>query len=243
MTLGLLLYYKCPKCGQLLTVQGFESFSNSEAYHFSDSKSVFPMMPNNPDIIKCKYCFQFFWFKNSKKVPFFLLFFISRFKKIYEAEHLTLIENLEVLSSDLIKTKDEEILVRKKIWWAYNDRQRTYDNKPFTNERRFEDIKDKENYNLNCYKLIQMLSNTEQEDLKLIIAEIYRNLGEFDRCIHILEKEFINTELFDIALQIKKEAEKENSWVFKLRELLFPRIPYSFSYLETLMSFNCTEME
>lgn len=43
-----------------------------------------------------------------------------------------------------------------------------------------------EQYRENCKRLIEMVEHIEMDDFKLILAELYRNIGEFDKCLSII---------------------------------------------------------
>ena len=117
------------------------------------------------------------------------------------AEFLSLDEYIEAINFEVYRNKNEECFLRIRLWWAFNDRIRD-GKKIFLNKN------DKEIYELNCKKLIELL-NKNTEDEILMRAELYRNLGNYIECINILET--MDKDDYPILKDIiKKECENNN---------------------------------
>jgi hypothetical protein len=71
-------------------------------------------------------------------------------------------------------------------------------------------------YDLNCKKLIEILDKNNHDE-KVMIAELFRNLGNFAACDSILET--ITEEKHNwIKIQLKEECKKNNKDVIELRQ-------------------------
>jgi len=74
------------------------------------------------------------------------------------------------LKSGIAENKIEEKTIRLEIWWAYNDRKRNND------ELRWKE---------NCLALLKLLDYSDINQ-RIMVAEINRNLGDFEKCISII---------------------------------------------------------
>lgn len=110
--------------------------------------------------------------------------------------------------------KDDEIFIRKKIWWTFNDRIRDkLGEKMFINEN------DEFLYIQNCKTLIDLL-DTRNDNYKMIIAELYRNIGNFEKSIELIDNiivdfENTNDKNVDKLKKIKEECLLKNKLVVK----------------------------
>lgn len=124
------------------------------------------------------------------------------------AEFLTIDEYFRALELNVANNKKEEIFIRLRILWAYNDRVRN--SLPlFTSES--EIAKWRKNFD----SLLNLL-DTENVNDRLLIAEINRNTGNFEKCISIIDS--IETPYLDwIKQAFKAECNNKNQLVFQLK--------------------------
>lgn len=199
------LVYKCPKCGNLLKKGSLMSGNTFGAKIFSDGKRIAPMLPDFPDITKCKRCNAIFWLSKLKVVGIY--HWNSNWENADNVEFLGIYDYFKALNEGLAENMQEELFVRQQIWWAYNDRVRN-------DENQFVDEKDEINWRENCNKLISLLDQTDLNQ-RIMIAEIKRNLGDFDSCIDIILK-IDNDKLNWLKEKIINECEQKNRWVIEL---------------------------
>jgi hypothetical protein len=200
--------YKCPKCGNLLTRGGILSGNTFYSILYSDGKRIAPMLPEFPKITKCKKCNNIFWLSKSKEIGTY------EWGKIPEnllhanrIEFLGIDDYFKALDSGIAENKQEELYIRQRIWHLYNDRVRDGKNQ-------FIDEKDEIRWRKNCFELISLL---DQSDLnqKIIVAEIYRNLGDFENCIKIIQS--IDNDDFNwIKDKLIYECNRKNKHVIQL---------------------------
>jgi hypothetical protein len=132
----------------------------------------------------------------------------SKWEDCDNARFLSVDEYVEAINVKIYETNDEERYLRVRLWWAFNDKYR-YGDDGFV----FSD-NDKEIYESNCIRLIEMLDKNEIDD-KITCAELYRNLGNYTECKSILET--IHEEKYGWIKEVLiKECEKDNRKVIKL---------------------------
>ncbi|MDD2634961.1 MAG: hypothetical protein PHW82_05620 [Bacteroidales bacterium] len=179
MILGLNYYYKCPECGSILFKESLVSSNTFGARYFSDGKVIAPNQPEFPQITKCFKCDTIFWlFKENEVGTSYGNSKESELENAIEARFLSLDEYFIALKNGIVKSDTEEYYVRQKILWLYNDRLR--DGQPL-----FTDKDDKGRWRENIVALINVLNSEDAND-KTIMAELYRNLENFDKCIEII---------------------------------------------------------
>ena len=194
-------YYECPNCGNILSRGTLISGNTIGTKYYSDGKQVAPMLPEFPAITKCPECNFIFWLDAETRIndPATL--------NATGAEFLTINEYLIALENKIYRSKDEEIFLRQSLWWKFNDRIRN-------DEALFSSMKEKEIWEDNLRKLIGLL-DPEDINQRLMVVEIYRNLGEFEKCRELLST--INHEGLNwIREKIQQEVEDENKFVFRL---------------------------
>ena len=202
------IVYRCLTCGQLVVTSCllFDNISGSKL--FSDGKQIAPLVPEVPFFIKCKKCNAFYWLKKENKVA--TLDYDDKSNELESADlaqFLLLDEYQEALNLKVYKDTDEENYIRLKLWWAFNDKIRNNANDVFSaNEQKI--------YEGNCSRLIDILDRKDASN-RIIIAELFRNIGRFYECIKTLET--INEEKYNwIKRQMETVCSKRNKKVIEL---------------------------
>lgn len=173
--------YKCPKCGNLLIKGNLISGNTIGATFYTDGKMYAPMLEQYPNISKCHKCNTILWLRTPNLIDS-LKWGSSENIDCQEADYakfLNIEDNFRALSEWLVENKNDEIYIRQHIWWGYNDRVRK-------GESQFIDSKDEIKWRENCIKLISILDQSVIYQ-KLMIAELKRNLGDFEGCLEIVE--------------------------------------------------------
>lgn len=199
MILGNNKYYECPNCSNILAKGSLISGNTFGAQLFSDGKQIAPMLPEFPSITKCPKCSSIFWLKDEIED--------KEFENFDDATFLNIFEYYAVLEHENYNSPDEELFIRERIWWLFNDRVRS-------GKDLFISEAEKTIWKENIDRLILML---EYEDLnqRIMIAELNRNLGNFRECKDILDSiSDPNFNWFQKAFE--KELTKENKNVFQL---------------------------
>lgn len=197
--------YKCPNCGNLMSKGSLMSGNTFGAKIFSDGKRIAPMLPEIPDLTKCRKCDNIFWLSKLKEIGTYEWGDnkILKLPIAFPAEFLGINDYFKALDSGVAENKQEESFIRQRIWHAYNDRVRNGKNQ-------FIDENDEIKWRENCYELISLL---DQSDLnqRIMIAELNRNLGDFESCLNIIKKIDNNDlnwlkEKFILACELKNKC-------------------------------------
>ncbi len=174
--------YKCPNCGNLLTRGSLKSGNSIGEKIYSDGKRIAPMLPEFPDLTKCKKCDKIFWLSKIKNIGTYDWGnpINPKWQNADAAEFLGIDDFFKALESGIAEKKEDEFFIRQGIWHAYNDRVRKGINQ-------FIDENDEIKWEENCKKLISLLDQTDLNE-RIMIAELKRNLGDFEGCIDIIKK-------------------------------------------------------
>ncbi|MDR1183108.1 MAG: hypothetical protein LBL13_14160 [Bacteroidales bacterium] len=141
------------------------------------------MLPDFPNLTKCKKCNNIFWISDLKPIGEYGHRGNNNIEKsLWETAESVIFLDINDLFVALGIENDSrrEKTIRIWIWWAFNDRIRE------TGEALSLEPSDKERWENNCRILINILDDSDFNE-KLMIADLYRNLGEFDNCIEIID--------------------------------------------------------
>jgi hypothetical protein len=201
---------KCPNCSNLLSKRSLISGNTLGSKIYSDSKRVSPMLPEFPAITKCDKCQKIFWLIDAEEIGSYELAASAVRKEWANAQRVTFLSYLEyysVLNTELIRTKEDEIFIRTRILWEYND---SYRKGRTTLESEIGKMKKKENIEA----LLALLDKTD-ENQKLFMAELHRNIGQFEESLALLNTIHIE-KLNRIKARMIEECEKQNTLVFQV---------------------------
>ena len=201
--------YKCPNCDNILRKGSLMSGNTFGAKIFSDGKRIAPMNPEFPDITKCKKCNTIFWLSKLKEIGTFEWGDIvqSNWENADNAEFLNIEDYFRYLNEGHPENEQEESFIRQLIWWAYNDKKRE-------GQELFIDESDQLRWAENVQKL-KKLFNQSDINQKIMIAEMSRNLGDFENCISIIQS-IENDDLIWLKEKFINECKRKNKWVIVL---------------------------
>jgi hypothetical protein len=190
------------------------------AKQFSDGKQVARMLPEFPNLTKCKKCNTIFWLNKLKEIGSYRWGEEnSKWAKADSAEFLTIEEYFIAITKGVAENKGEELFIRQHLWWVYNDRIRN-------GQKIFNDKNDEMRWKKNLIELLNLLNrqnifrrilnlpNKSAVNDKIMKAEIYRNLGDFENCIRIIQS-IDNQGMNWLKVQFVKECERKNRWVIE----------------------------
>lgn len=205
------IIYKCPHCGNLLKNGSLQSGNTFGAIVYSDGKRIAPMLPRFPDIVQCKKCDHYLWLSKLEEIG------TEEWNQEENADwaNAPLVDFLKrdayfkVLESGIVESKADELLVRTLLWHSYNDKLRVR-----KRDLLFKDEQEELKWRENCVQLIALLDSSDINDC-IMIAELYRNLGDFTRCMEIINA-IDNDELDWLKEKFSEACEEKNRWVFAL---------------------------
>lgn len=181
---GPALIVECPSCGaekSLMTLISGNSFGSllwSDGYHFA------PMAPTLSPVQKCMDCKSYFMLISApyryseQQSDYSLETGLLSYNEIKEAF-------IELLKTDL--SPDEELQLRLEFLYRFNDAFRDSENISLPLELTMDKERENEDYTLfqiNLKKLISIIE--EQSPPSLLLAELYREMGDFDQAISVL---------------------------------------------------------
>ncbi|MBD3376763.1 hypothetical protein GF406_17130 [candidate division KSB1 bacterium] len=193
----------CPVCQKQVKIEELHASNTAAAKFWTDGKMEAPLIPEQSDVMTCPHGSHLFWKKEAQehgREPY--KFFV---KSRYSAVPYANVPSLEDLMSELQrvrgKNKEHEIYLRMRIWWADNQTfRRNKKDKPINiiqlaekwlkfkkKSERLSTLNDQESGRLeNMRRLLVLLDNKEPE-IRLIRAELYRELGEFKASLEELK--------------------------------------------------------
>jgi len=233
--------HKCYNCEKTLSVDYYHAGSSVIRRDFSDGRAVPPYGPVYPVIIKCSKCETIFWTNNLIRIRTYVkspkagsnIKIDERWEKSERAAFLTLDEYIEALTKCINRSTCEELnyeeeeYIRLRILWGFNDRMRG-------GEPLFQHDSDKAAFTENIYWLLKDL-NMNDSFHRTKIAELHRNLGEFEKCMEVLkmDRRTPNDWMYDA---FEKECNLKSTLVFEFPRMGISRKLYQQNDIELYIS-------
>ena len=198
---------ECPKCGEEKRLVSLISGNTIGATQWSDMYMKAPMLPKASKVQRCGKCGGYFLLSQAKER------YADDNDFTFETGTLKYPEMKEALiqlEKDSL-TREDEFALRLEFLHRYNDAYRGgaafNDGTPRTES-------DHQLYLENINAMISLLDNTNTEEIP-VIAELYREAADFEKCISILKDYSPNSDYVrSVANTIIKNAEVGNSKVF-----------------------------
>lgn len=196
-------YYDCPKCYGTLFA---ERIVNDSVYYentWSDGKIVPKRHPELPKIVRCPNCSTTVWLVNKRDEEAIRQEenTIGGWFKKDKVSWLTIDEYFLALENNVFSSDEQERYIRQQIIWAFNDRIRQ--GKQLINS----ESESKLGYS-NIVRTLELLDYNDEGQI-LIIAELNRYLGRFEKCKRILSSNN-NPKLDFVKRAIEAECDKKS---------------------------------
>lgn len=207
----------CPFCGEEKQVLSLLSGNTFGAECWSDLKRIAPMLPEISSVQKCPRCGKYFLVSEQHYVT-------SKTGCTFEQGTLTLHEMEEALAQfqsdpnkDNVDYPEREFEIRLLLFHTQNDYfyRRRADGKRFNGEENLPSEENIKSFEDNIRRLIELYPTDYDTALK---AELYREIGQFGDCCHLLEQHpgFNEEEAKDILHKIYDAAKAKRKEVFIL---------------------------
>ena len=211
LTPGPTFILECPHCREPVRIYSIGSGNTFGAKFWTDGKIEAPMLPDRSPIVKCAKCTRLFWKAKAKQLGRIEVYSVSkeeeeRFAKASNALDPTE-QDLLNLSEARDLSRDEQVTVRRRAWWLANDRFRS--NRE-SNKTGFSEAQ------LGNLRRLYSLLDEQDPGERILKSEISRELGNFEECLQLLEKEFEDNGEAARAMFIRELAAKKNSRVTQL---------------------------
>lgn len=223
---------QCPKCNCVFSANQLNSCNTINAIYYSDGAIYGPMYSENNLLITCPNCHGHFW---REDVPTSKSISESDFIRDNElqllpTQNLLGMKNfISLLHEEFWETKAQEKYIRIRAWWSYNDiyRGKAYNeffqipNIDFMSGMQRKDMTE-DDFKLSFEgkdNLLKLLPLLDTSNLKEIItkSEVFRELGQFDECIKLLDQPF-NDRFLPIVNTIKNLAIGKKQMVGQILE-------------------------
>ena len=198
---------ECPKCKTALAQQTMMSGNTFGARFWTDGKMVAPMSPDSPRLVKCPNCKALFWIDEARELGKRAWWYEHNKWPLApgpdlpsEADFLNMLATTEL-------PQEKERYVRHSAWWAANDAIRMTENATISFSPAQEE---------NLHALAGLLDEKEPQQ-RIAKAEIYRELGRFEKCVKLLAQPFEQDHYNRIAAFIRKLAEERSRRVEEVK--------------------------
>lgn len=211
----------CPYCAKYVQTLEILSYHVFESILFSDGKAdTTPIIPNTSRILICPECDKNFWKDDAKQILDSKID-IYNIRSVSVPGDLFVVRNSEdllgqaryyckLLKDNFADNNERESYLRILLWHELNDIVRY--NIPVNTiilEERESLLRE------NLLNLIKIFNPTYEEE-KLLLAEMYRELGDFDFAEKILE-EIKEQDFLGKRNELLKACNRKNVKVFKLK--------------------------
>jgi hypothetical protein len=189
----------CPKCGVLARVSSLLSGNTIGAQWWTDGKMVAPMLPETPEITRCRACAAFYWIADTQVIGEIYEFCLSdpkprrrvpkKWRDAEEIRELSEEDYFQALAEGLGTPRERELYLRTRAWWAGNDRYRSEDPGEDPCKAAQPASSRSPEATANLERLFKLL-RTSDVDERVMKGEAARQLGRFQEAWHILEFAF-----------------------------------------------------
>ena len=213
----------CPHCGKSKYILSILSGNTCSGTFWSDTSSKYPMLPETSSIQKCNHCGHLFFFEDSHPVDAFVqngspsnadidktkIWDEARENEYGELSFEEANDAYDEMYNDTLPN-DRRMCILFTWLFAYNDKYA----KKESQQQEKPDATIKERHE----KIIRMIID-EQDDNILFIAELHRELGEFDKSIEMLNPLPPGSDFqIESAKKILEHARNHDSSVFILAD-------------------------
>lgn len=196
MIIGKPIIIKCPACDASHTRTGILSGNTFGGVFWSDGSFFAPMLPDQVVFTRCTKCNSIF---NINNAPNHEALKYEDADGLPSVDHLTKEDLLKAIAENVFINKNEELYLRKRLWQKMNKH-------PWKGEKPSLFAISPE-YRQNAEALINLLNKSSEDEI-LIIAELHRNLCNFNECINFIKK-LSDTRTEERILQIENACKKK----------------------------------
>jgi hypothetical protein len=180
-TYGGISILQCSSCAGHLSHSLLASGNTFGARYWTDGWRDAPMLPEQPSLVKCPHCSSMVWMSDLEEVAELDRFMESdpQFPDATDYINLLHADYLQFAAENTDLSEDRQLYVRLHAWWRGNDARRdSAVPAPLSEGERD-----------NMVKLAALLTADDDQD-RVMRAEIMRQLGEFAAAREILNREF-----------------------------------------------------
>jgi len=222
MDFGFPTIYYCPSCGKKMKMENVTSYTVSSSKYFSDGdvyESGICCAHLTPDLTKCPHCDALFFRRNAKSEE---TSFITNTSKIEYIKEPVINDLISAIKNKIAKNQDEEKAIREVLWHEFNIDTR-YGNYVLDGDdfKIWQDncavllsLTEKTLKEMQLKKNSKKYSDSDREDCVFMIAELNRNLGNFDKCMELIKE--LGSRWSWLKKQFAWECKAKNIFTFEL---------------------------
>lgn len=179
MSPGPSIITECHKCQGLFTQWTLRSGNTFTARFWPDGVMKAPMMPELPPLVVCPCCESFIWRKDCKEVEEIYGYdeIQAKFPGIQSYKNPNIDTFMLALEEKGIN-KNREGYIRTKLMHFFNDENRDMEIP----------ISEPSDFQIENYKRLLVIANKDDANDTMLRAEIYREMGEYEKALELLEK-------------------------------------------------------
>ena len=194
MSPGPSIITECHKCNGLFTQWTLRSGNTFDARFWPDGLMKAPMMPELPPLITCPCCDNFIWRKDCKEIE--EIYGYDEIQAKYPGIKSYNNPNIDTFMLALQEkglNKNREGYIRTKLMHFFNDENRDSEMP----------ISEPSDMQIENYKRLLVIANKDDANDTMLRAEIYREMGEYDKSLALLEK--VKDEHFMTNVRVLKD--------------------------------------
>jgi hypothetical protein len=188
---------------------------------YSDGMRYSPMLPLPPAVVGCEHCKRAYWLKDAKNIGIrpYLDEGKSEWSAVNELSEPSESGYYRAIKHKLAADKNQERFLRIQAWWRRNDRFRNNRDMMSDGKAASKSEADPTSCTPECRENLEALAkllDKNDPSEALMIAEIKRELGEFDHAKKLLDAVQID-DLQVVVSQIRSRCERRDAAVCELR--------------------------
>ncbi len=197
MSPGPTIVSKCYKCKGLFKQWTLASGNTFTARFWPDGLMKAPMMPDMPPLINCPCCEDFIWRSNCEEIEVINGYdsgdeIKAKYPNVKMYKDPTIDTFMLALEEKGLR-KNREGYIRTKLMHFFNDVNRDMEIP----------ISEPSNFQIENYKRLLEIATKDNANDTMIRAEIYREIGEFEKCLELLDK--VKSEDFAINVAVLRD--------------------------------------
>jgi len=192
----------CPQCGHLARRPTLSSGNTFHSVQWSDGRLEAPMLPEYPDLTRCRGCRALYWIRDARQVGEVDCWHEDiedapqEWQVAERVDEPGLDEYADALEAQMATDRDDELFLRIRYWWLFNDPQREEqslaERGSGRRKRRNKKVlaiseKHASRMEANLERLAKLLDARKPPE-RIMKAEIARQTGRLDQAIALLEK-------------------------------------------------------
>lgn len=203
------MIYQCTHCDYLVLNDSIRRDDHVIGDLYSDGKRQLQYADDWPIITRCLKCGSIFWMREENarmKVPS-TKDIEEPYLGVQNAIPLDIFDLMDCVEVNFFNNVDEELYLRTRLVWRFNDRYR------FTNAPLYFTLREKEIWYNNLRRMRAMLDFRDYHE-RLMLAEVQRYLRNFAECMDI-----IGTFPYELSWMWEKylyHCYQKNEYVFRI---------------------------